>query len=151
NCLAALAKKRPRQDLEELRCYLWVLALDPGDPKNARNLWVFFNNRGIQLTKQRKYEAAVPWLSLGLAIDPKSFEMANTLCAAYNGWALHLADNKEWVASLDKFKEGIKALTKKPELTGRTHLIAQAIAAQGVVSPGAASAVVPQPTVSLGV
>lgn len=62
-----------------------------------------------KLLEQNKFKEAVETVDRYRILLPKPEHRAEVGAIAYDGWAVHFIDKKEWEAALDKYKEGLKA------------------------------------------
>jgi tetratricopeptide (TPR) repeat protein len=110
NRLLRAGKRGPVAPLDEVRCCLWTLAVDPGESRAVKNLLVYFNNTGNRLGEEQRYDAAVRVLTLGIAAAPADADLANNLSMAYDLWARELGGRGQYREALDRYREGVRAL-----------------------------------------
>lgn len=69
-----------------------------------------------ELVKKGQFAEAVAAVKTYAPLLPAAKDRAEVGALAYDGWAQHLADKKEWQAALDKYAEGLKAYPKEGRL-----------------------------------
>jgi len=77
-----------------------------------------------KLVDGEKFKEAIDALERYGPLLPRPEQRASVGGMAYEGWALHLADKKEWESALAKYAEGLKAYPGHSRLLGNAGIIA---------------------------